>query len=47
MCCFIAKIVVNCNITKGDILMEVLLLINFLWLGVGLYTYLTLDSENN
>ena len=24
--------------------MEVLLLINFLWLGVGLYTYLTLEN---
>ena len=29
---------------KGDLTMEVLLLVNFLWLGVGLYTYLTLES---
>ena len=44
MCCFIAKIVVNCSIIKGDIVMEVLLLVNLLWLSVGLYTYLTLEN---
>ena len=29
---------------KGDIVMGLLILINLLWLGVGLYTYLTLEN---
>ena len=29
---------------KGVFTMEILLLVNFLWLGVGLYTYLTLEN---
>jgi len=29
---------------KGDIVMELLILVNLCWLGVGLYTYLTLEN---
>ena len=42
--CIIVKNAVNCSIIKGDLSMEVLLLVNLCWLGVGLYTYLTLEN---
>ena len=29
---------------KGDLTMEILILVNLCWLGVGLYTYLTLEN---
>ena len=32
------------SIIQGDIVMEVLILINLCWLSVGLYTYLTLEN---
>ena len=32
------------EVFKGDLNMEVLILINLCWLSVGLYTYLTLEN---